>query len=519
MQKIKDLLESRLSGILLGLVVLQPVLDVFSYFLGIRGSNAISTLLRFGLLALVALLGFLLSNRKWVYLTLYGAIALFWAAHMLNCFRIGYTSPVQDTGNLLRLLNFPLYALSFITALEGRPHLRKTLCLGVAIAFLEIILFTALPWAIGRPVYTYDNISVGVLGWFLIPSAQSAVIVLTAPFIVFAAYKSGKYPLYLLGALLPVALMFVTGTKLDFFSIFIMAGAYIFLFALQLGKRSLRYVLPLAALLVLTVAFRGQSPMAVRDGMTAYSQNVYNSMIADTLSRSDQSAESELPPEDQLEGTRRMVQPIYSDEGVYGFRTRELNERFGMYNVMEVYEYTDMPSSLSDVRQCKLNYAQLVWHEKDTLTHFLGFEYSDFLLGENIYDLENDFPGVFYGVGYLGFALYLLFFAVFFYHVFRALAGDIQRAAALEHGAPPKAPKPLLWLKSFWLGLRSFLTVEMGAVGMSFLLAVIAAQISGNVLRRPNVTIYFAIAAACLYSLTAHRSGRSRNASKESPKK
>ena len=42
---------------------------------------------------------------------------------------------------------------------------------------------------------------------------------------------------------------------------------------------------------------------------------------------------------------------------------------------------------------------------------------------------------------------------------------------------------------------------------MCFLLAMIAAQISGNVLRRPNVTIYFAVAAACLYSLTSSQPG------------
>ena len=43
---------------------------------------------------------------------------------------------------------------------------------------------------------------------------------------------------------------------------------------------------------------------------------------------------------------------------------------------------------------------------------------------------------------------------------------------------------------------------SMGGVGMTFLLAGIAAQISGNVLRRPNVTVYFAVAAACVYFLT-----------------
>ena len=36
---------------------------------------------------------------------------------------------------------------------------------------------------------------------------------------------------------------------------------------------------------------------------------------------------------------------------------------------------------------------------------------------------------------------------------------------------------------------------------MTFLLAIIAAQISGNVLRRPNVTVYFARGRGCVYFL------------------
>ena len=92
-------------------------------------------------MALVVLLGFLLTERKRVYLILGAAVAVFWLAHMLNCLRIGYVSPVEDAANLLRLMNFPLYVLTFVTALEGRPQLRRTFYLGAFIAFLERILF------------------------------------------------------------------------------------------------------------------------------------------------------------------------------------------------------------------------------------------------------------------------------------------------------------------------------------------------------------------------------------------
>ncbi len=518
MQKIKTFLENRLFGIILALMIIQPAMDVASYFADRGGLTSITTLMRFGLLALAALFGFLLTDNKRAYLILYAAIALFWGAHMLNCFRIGYISPVKDTGNLLRLLNFPLYALTFITALRGRPELRKAFYLGAFIAFLEIVLFTALPWLTGSPIHTYEQIEVGVLGWFLIPSAQSAIIVLSAPLAVYAAYKSGKYPVYLLGVFLPIALMFVTGTKLDFYSIFIIGGAYIFLFLLRLGKEPrgyvLKYALPVFVMLLLTALFRGKSPMMVRNSMTAYSQNIYSTMIEESLENSGADQETldlihqggaagKISSERQLENLRRTVLPIYSDTGVYGFRTAELNARFGMYNVMEFFDYTDSPAVLSNTRQVKLNYAKMVWHEKDLLTHFLGFEYSDFLLGDSIYDLENDFPGVFYNVGYIGIALYALIFILFFFEAFRALGGDIRRAYSLEREkGPGSAP---LWLRGFLGGLRDFLTLETGAVGMCFLLAIIAAQISGNVLRRPNVTIYFAAAAACLYSITSQR--------------
>ena len=204
--------------------------------------------------------------------------------------------------------------------------------------------------------------------------------------------------------------------------------------------------------------------------------------------------------------------PIYSDTGVYGFRTQELNARFGMYNVMDAFDYTDSAEVLSNTRKIKLTYAKLVWREKDVLTHFLGFEYRDFILGGSIYDLENDFPSVLYNMGYLGCAVYFLFIALFFCRVFRALAGSVRNALKAEGQS---GPPPLTWLRGLWAGLRQFLTLETGAVGICFLLALGAAQISGNVLRRPNVTIYFAVAAACLYSLTAPWQRPRRSGKKE----
>lgn len=507
---VKSVLEKRLSGLVLAILVIQPPLDVLSYFLGEAGSNALSTALRFALLMGVALLGFVVSDKKRLYFLFYGAAGLFWVLHAANCFRIGYKSFVADTANFLRIMNFPIFTLSFITFFRKGKEIRKSVFLGFAVAFGEILLFTALPWALGKPVYTYELIQVGVLGWFGVASAQSAIIVLTIPLTLLWAYRTGKYPLFLGASLLCFGLMYVTGTKFTFYSIFIIAGAYCFLFALKLKGKCLKYVLPLVLAAGLTFCFRGVSPMATRERMSAYALGQYDNLVAESLENSGadeeiiatikEGVDLENTSEAALEKIRRSLIGVYTDKEVYGTFLKNLHDRFGVYNVMAAYKYTTEPTILSDSRVRKSTFAKLVWEEKDLLTRMLGFEYSDMLMGDATYDLENDFPAVFYFCGYFGFALYMLFLLFFGFAILRAFWQDVrEQSEARREKGEKKLPRAA---GGFWQGVKQFLTVEMGALGMTFLLAAIAAQISGNVLRRPNVTVYFAVVTACLYYLT-----------------
>ncbi len=512
-KSLQTALEKKLPVLVLALLVIQPALDVFSYFLAQTGSNTISTLLRFALLAAVALLGFLVSDKKKFYVIFYGVAGLFWILHAANCFRVGYQSPVADAGNFLRTLNFPIFTLSLVTFFQKGKDLQNKIYLGFAINLGEIVLFTALPWLLGKPVYTYGGLEVGMLGWFSIPSAQSAIIALVVPMAILWAYRTEKYPVFLGVMLLSFGLMFVTGTKLTFYSILVVAGAFAFLFAINLKKKSLKYVLPLLAVMVLVFAFRHQSPMAQRERLSDYSQDNYSSLVSNSLKNSGADEETlqavregvdmDHTSEAKLEKIRRSLFGVYTDKHVYGKLFQDLYDRFGVYNVMGAYGYTSQTNILSDTRVRKGTFAELMWEEKDFATRLLGFEYSDMLMGDAIYDMENDFPAVYYFCGYLGFALYLLFFAYFIYRLLRAFCRDVGECSALRRGKPGNFV--LKGLGSFWQGICRFLTPEMGAVGMTFLLGLIAAQISGNVLRRPNVTAYFSAAAACVYQLTARK--------------
>lgn len=518
-QTVKDAIVGKLPWIVGVIIVVQPVLDVLSYFLGELGNNSLSTALRFLMLMVVALLGFVVSDKKRVYVIFYGIMAVFWVAHMANCFRIGYQSMVSDTANFMRIMNFPIFALSFITFFKKGEKLRKFVYTAFAINLGEVVLFTALPWLTGHPVYTYDTLYLGVMGWFGVANAQSAIIVLLAPLAILFAWKTKKYPLFLIALVLSFGLMFATGTKFTFYSIFIVAGAYIFLFVLNYQKKSLRYVLPLLGVLVLVVAFRNYAPMQQRESQSRYALSNYQQRIEETLKNSgadqasleamkreleeseNSSASGTLGEEIQLQRLRDSLMGVYTDPEVYGPVFENLYQRFGVYNVMDAYEYTSEPSILSDSRVRKSMYAKLMWEEKDFLTHLFGFEYSDMVYDGTIYDLENDFPAVFYFCGYIGFALYMIFLALFAVMIFKAFGEDIAAAWKTQNSKGKRSPLRKS-LCAFGGGVQSFLTMEMGAVGMTFLLAAIAAQISGNVLRRPNVTVYFAIAAAYLTYLT-----------------
>lgn len=530
MAAVKTALEKKLSWIVGAIVVIQPLLDVLSYFLQEMGSNSLTTALRFLMLAGVALLGFLVSDRKKLYFIFYGVVVVYWITHMLNCFRVGYQSPVSDAGAFSRIMNFPVFALSFITFFEKGKDVRRVVVWGFAINLLTMVLFTVLPWATGNPVYTYDELYIGVMGWFAVENSQSTILVLVAPVAIYGAYRLKKYPLFLLAVLLSFGMLFVTGTKFTFYSIFIIAGAFIFLFVMNLRKQSIRYVTPLLAVLVLVVAFRQYSPMQQRESQYAYSQGIYQQIVEDGLrssgtdaetleairqevnqakedsssnkqsSNSGKETEEEYAAETRLGRMREGLISVYTDPDGYGPILEDMTERFGIYNVMEIYDYTSASYVLSDFRVLKSRYAELMWEEKDTLTHLLGSEAQDMITSGFNYDLENDFPAVFYSCGYIGFALYMLSLLAFFGMILRAFALDVSAAWQEQKGK--KRRSVLRVLGALGGGIQRFLTVEMGAVGMTFLLAVISGLISGNTLRRPNVTVYFAISAAYLCYLT-----------------
>lgn len=455
------------------LLLLQPLLDVLSYFMIKLEATFFTTALRTVLLFTVNFYAFAVSGKKKWHLALYGILGGFWLLHMLNCFRIGYQDPMGDAAEYLKLVQFPLWTLAFLTLFHRKAELSGAVIGWLAADLALILLVILLSFGTGNPVYTYDyperGMQIGVLGWFGVPNAQSAVVAaLVSPFLLWGFQKKRLW-LFSLCCVIGFGLLYLTGTRLTYLAAFLIAAGFLLL--LLWNREPLRFCLPLLAVLALLVVCKGFSPMQERQARSENSNTLYQEKTDEIMGEDKDFVyvEGEEIPEETLRRLETLYTEVYGGPGPYGLPLLgDMIEKFGLDRVMEAYHYTISPKQLYNARLRKLTALHLVWQDQDLPTKLLGFEYANCELGGNIYDPENDFQPLIYYYGFLGAALYL----------------------ALPVGL-------VLWaVFCFFRDPRRFLSLPFGAAAIMFALCLGAAQFSGQALRKPSVCVYLSLSAA-----------------------
>lgn len=483
-------LTAKSGSFLFAVLALQPLLDVLSYFMNEYGSTLITTNLRAILLFAVFAFGLITErdNRR-VYYIFLGVISGFWLLHALNCLRVGYIDPLWDIGEYLRLIQFPLWTLAFITLFRNRQGLEQQAAGLLALNLLTVLLVIFLSYAAGMPAYTYDipsrGVKIGVLGWFAIPNSQSAIVSILVLGALLWAYNTGRIWLFCGVCAAGFSLLYFTGTRLAYYSAIIMALGFAAL-ALISGGRGRLCCIPLALVIVLFIGFKGMSVMEYRQSLTQDSFDIYQKPTDEIMGeyKDYEYGGGEIPPE-ILERITGVYEDIYGGQSFAGTPLLgDLLDRFGTKRVMESYKYTTDASVLYNVRVKKLKVTSLLWEEQDLLTRLIGVESSAVRLNGTNYDPENDFPALLFYYGYLGAGLYVCFAGYFILAVVWRCLKNIRR-------------------------LPEVLTVPLGTWAMMIVLGLGAAQFSGQVLRKPSVTVYISLAAAELYMLM-HDSPRLR---------
>ena len=459
---------------LLALFALQPPLDLLSYWsVPLQIPDAVSTVLRAAVLIGFGLVGFSVSQRKKLYLFGFLAAAVLLAGHVLSCMQAGYLDPGSDLANFMRVVQLPLFTGRLISCLRRDRHSARTVEKGLILNFWIITASVALSLLTHTASATYDESGFGVIGWFATTNAQSSILSMLVPIVVVLYYRKRVFPLFCLAALTGFAQLYFVGTRLAFLTILITFIGLV-ITALITRNISRRYLIALGLICAVCLLGVKQSPMyrnqAHYNAAMESKQSDSSRMIREgtTLPQDFTPVAPEDEPEEVDEQTLEMI---------YNFYAKELCNRFGTERVMERYHYTRDIPTITATRMVKINFCEMLMEELPGLSRWFGIELSRMTYNGFNYDAENDFHGIYFLYGSVGLTMMIAFLAYFLYLIIRALLRDFKRV----------------------------FTLEAGAFGMAFLLAIVYAYHTAGLLRRPNASFYLSVILAYIYYLVQLR--------------
>ena len=465
-------IKSALPALLTALCVLQPCLDVLSYWVNATGTtNEWTSLLRLAMLALLAAGGFVLSPRKKDYCLLAGVLLVLTVGHVLACAQSGYDDPWKDLANMLRIYQLPILTVAFVTLFRQEPNCVKAVGKGFALCILLIAGVELISVVTGTNPYSYPNKSVGILGWFYFANSQSAVLSMLVPIaIAWTMERFGKKPWAVLCVTaVGFAVLYGLATRLAYAAL---VGVGVGLTVSVLLVRKLKSTtcrgaaLILALCTVVCLAGYTVSPMSENARLVAQNRVLKMEDIQRRIQRDEAAALAAGLSGTQLKEAR--LQSAYEEylPGVTG--------RFGISRTAELYEYSENVDVIADMRLQRLNFCKLLLEDSPAAAFWFGLEREDISQDGVTYDVENDFHGIFYLCGAVGLALMLAFFAVFLLRIVLALVRDF----------------------------RGVFTLEAAGYGLALICGLAHAYFTAGVLRRPNVTMYLALLLAAIWELT-----------------
>ena len=432
------------------LCLAQPVLDILSYWLGkLPHGSSVSLGLRMIILALTILYTWFLSERKKPMILMFVVLAAFWFFHAGSCLFIGYQSPVSDFINYARTAQIPILAYCCAVLLSKTQDPLTLLEKLFTISLYFIAFITVLAVITGTTVYSYTRWKVGYSGWFGWTNSQSAIYAVLTVFSVFPALVRRDWLQAGLRCAIGFLLLFFLGTRLAYAEIFFIAVAAVaaMLVTRRFDWRSTAAILVLAVLCGVCYRF---SPMAVN-------HKLYQKSVAEQQQAAD---DSDL-----------------TIDALYEKYMSAMVDRFGMEAVKNVYHNTRDVSVIGDVRLYKINYCKMVMAQLPISSRLFGFELAETRHQQSIFDVENDFHGIYFLYGLTGLALllgYLLYYAE------KALIGLFRINSA----------EAKIWLLS---------------ASVSALILMFNSYFSASVLRRPNASFYLSITLAIVSFLTEDR--------------
>lgn len=471
------------------LCVIQPILDVIAYWNQQFGmSNTWTTVLRLVLLLGGFVVGFLVSRRRGIYLVFSLVLLLFLGGHAAACLmtKQGYLNWTEDLIDQGRTLVLPVTALTFMSFLQADRRVLPALLRSLIVNLCLILLVMLLSTLMRNDPHTYPSKALGVRGWFIWPSPQSAILSILSPLTV--AWALHRWP----ERALPVALvslisfgmLFFYGTRLSWLTIVGVGAslsAVVFFFGGRLRRRQAAGIL-LCALIF--TALYPVSPMAKNRAAVAENEQAKKERVS--AAAAEAAASSGAPAETGPNGEN-----MEAIRAAYRYNLQGMIDRFGLERTARQYRYTLDAGRICNDRLMKVSFCRMLMDDvaaESPLSRFFGLELErthvrdtevydfytdDWNVDTENYDPENDVIGVLTLNGIVGLAL---------------LAGLILWVCVLA-------------IVSVWKDRRRF-TPLFASFAAACGIALIYACSTASTLRRNNASVYFAWALAGLWYLS-----------------
>ena len=498
-------LRKALPKIVFVLCVLQPLLDVVGFWQErLQVGNTVTMALRLLLLAGTVLLGFLLSDRKRIYLIAAGVLLMLTCGHVAACMTRpgGYVQPVTDLVNLVRIFFLPLMTLCFITFLRQNEKVYPAILTGMAADVLIIAAVQLISELTHTNPYTYSADSLGILGWFMWTNSQSAILAMLSPIVIIWTMRRWENKLLpvLLVTAVSEATLYVLAPRLAYASL-IASGVGVVICTILADRKRWKQAL---AVLLVTVLFVAAYPLSntyqrrkANEERTKTAEEVIQkeNIVIPRETEPATASENETAPKptDPDEKPAKPTKPVIhleeetADKLEKLYRSQGLMwnivECFGRDRVFEYYDYSIDPEVIANTRKMKIAFCSLAMEDSGLPSHLFGLNLVDMtaqrhgpkgeLITDN-YDVENDFHGVYFLTGWVGLVLMILFLL---YFGIRALLRVIRR---------PKV----------------YFCLPMCAFAMAYVLGLIHAYFTASVLRRNNASFYLALVLAGLWYLS-----------------
>ncbi len=472
--------SSRLSVLVIILMVMQPLLDMVSYFwAGTGRSNLLTLALRMGLLAATGLYAFCISDRKRVYLIAAGICAAFWAVHMAVCWQAGYQDPFSDFANYVRVVQIVVYALCFITFLRQGEAIYRSFLIGFCINLGICLAVMLLSTITGTDPHTYVINQLGVLGWFSTSNSQSSILSASAPIVLMITLRNQRRYRYLLLLAVTAAVfagLFFNGTRLAFASMLATAAGLPVILAITHKFNWKQAVILLLCALCFVACYR-VSPMYRNQHIYSDVMSQKQSWAEEKMERVDRSIAEEASSADETDGQtaeETEAMKIRRLTPVYEWCASNIVDRFGVEAVIRKYNFTSDVKEITAERQQKIYYCEMLQDELPFTARLFGMELADMTHQDKVYDVENDFYGIYFLYGAVGLILLLCFIGYFLLLIVKALIRDF----------------------------KTYFTPMAGAIGISLIILLVYAYFTAGVLRRPNASFYLSVVLALVYYLT-----------------